>query len=125
MKAHDISAALAGVRSGKVATAAEDAAAFPRLASFNSGAVYVGRFSGQSPWELHDDGDELLYVLDGEVEITLLTDNGSVREIISAGSIFVVPKGMWHRQVARPDVTLLAATPDGSENSFAEDPRQK
>src|SRR5580658_4211132 len=124
MKAHDIRAALAGVPTGEVKTAEQDAAAFPRLDSFNSGAVHVGRFSGQSPWELHRDADELLHILDGEVEITLLTNDGRFRQIIPAGSIFVVPKGMWHRQVARPHATMLAVTPAHSENSFAEDPRE-
>lgn len=125
MKAHDIQTALRGIRPAEVRTAEEDAAAFPRLASFDSGAVYVGKFSGQSPWELHPEGDELLYVLDGEVEITLLIEEGAARELIPAGCVFVVPKGLWHRQVARPDATLLAVTPGRSENSCNEDPRQR
>jgi quercetin dioxygenase-like cupin family protein len=71
MKAHDLAQALAGVASGEVTTAEEDAAAFPRLASFGAGAIYVGRFSGQTPWERHADADELLHVLEGAVEITV------------------------------------------------------
>ena len=123
MKAHDLRKALAGVGSGEVTTAEEDAAAFPRLASFNAGAIYVGRFSGQSPWERHADADELLHVLEGEVEITVLAPGGATRVSVAAGSIFVVPRGLWHRQVAKPSVTLLAATPDTSEISVADDPR--
>jgi hypothetical protein len=42
---------------------------------------------------------------------------------VAAGSVFVVPRGIWHRQIGRPSVTLLAATPDHSEVSFADDPR--
>jgi ethanolamine utilization protein EutQ (cupin superfamily) len=37
--------------------------------------IGLGRYSGRSPWERHLNGDELLYVLDGEVEITLLSDS--------------------------------------------------
>jgi quercetin dioxygenase-like cupin family protein len=124
MKAHDLAAALAGVKAGAVTTAEEDAAAFPRLASFNSGAVYVGRFAGQSPWERHPDADELLHVLEGVTEITVLSDDGPVRTSVAAGSIFVVPKGLWHRQLAEHGVTLLAATPEPTEISFADDPRR-
>jgi len=123
MKAHDLLEALAAVASGTVTTAEEDAAAFPRLDSFNDGAIYVGRFSGQTPWERHPDADELLYVLDGAVDITLLTAGGPAQVSVAAGSAFVVPRGLWHRQLARPSVTLLAAVPDNSEISEADDPR--
>jgi len=123
VKAHDLRQALAGVASGTVTTAEQDAAAFPRLASFNDGAIYVGRFSGQTPWERHPDADELLYVLEGAVEITLLAEGGPAQVSVAAGSVFVVPRGLWHRQLARPSVTLLAAVPDNSETSEADDPR--
>jgi hypothetical protein len=46
--------------------------AFRMLAPFGSGGLIVGGFSGRTPWELHPDTDELLYALDGEVEVTLL-----------------------------------------------------
>jgi mannose-6-phosphate isomerase-like protein (cupin superfamily) len=124
MKAHDLRAALAEISAGEVMTAEEDAAAFPRLASFNAGAIYVGRFAGETPWERHAEADELLYVLEGAVDITVLTDPSPTQVRISAGSVFVVPRGLWHRQHARPSVTLLAATPDTSEISVADDPRR-
>ena len=124
MKSHDVRRALASVVTGTVSTAEEDAAAFPRLESFNAGAVYVGRFSGQTPWERHPDADELLYVLDGAVEITLLAVDGPTEVSVAAGSVFVVPRGLWHRQLARAGVTLLAAVPDNSEISEADDPNR-
>jgi hypothetical protein len=37
--------------------------ACPKLAAFDKGAVTVGRFATQSPWENHPDGDELLYIV--------------------------------------------------------------
>jgi mannose-6-phosphate isomerase-like protein (cupin superfamily) len=123
VKAHDLRQALSALATGTVTTAQEDAAAFPRLASFNDGAIYVGRFAGQTPWERHPDADELLYVLDGAVDITLLTERGPAQVSVAAGSAFVVPRGLWHRQWARPSVTLLAAVPDNSEISEADDPR--
>jgi quercetin dioxygenase-like cupin family protein len=113
------------VATGSVTTVEEDAAAFPRLESFNDGAIYVGRFSGQTPWERHPDADELLYVIEGEVEITLLTPEASAQARVAAGSVFVVPRGLWHRQLASPGVTLLAAVPDNSEISEADDPRTR
>jgi quercetin dioxygenase-like cupin family protein len=105
-------------------TAEEAGAAFPQLASFNEGGIFVGRYSGQPPWERHPKADELLHVLDGEVEVTVLTDAGPVHATVRAGSIFVVPQGLWHRPVARAAATLLSATPKPTEVSFAEDPRR-
>jgi quercetin dioxygenase-like cupin family protein len=125
MKAHDIRAALGGAPELTITantTAEEAGAAFPQLASFNDGGVFVGRYSGQPPWERHPQADELLHVLDGEVDITVLTDDGPVYVTVRAGSIFVVPRGLWHRPVARAAATLLSATPKPTEVSFAEDP---
>lgn len=123
MKAHLIEEILAQVHAAPVSTAEEDAAAFPQLAAFNEGALYVGKFAGQSPWEIHPDADELLHVLAGEVQVTLLTVAGERTLRMSSGSVLVVPRGLWHRQLALPSVSLLAITPNNSRTSFAADPR--
>lgn len=126
MNAHNIQTALIGVPKLTITanTTAEDAgAAFPQIAPFNQGGIFVGRYFGQPPWECHPNGDEFLHVLNGEIDLTVLTDEGPVRVTVQAGSIFVVPRGLWHRPVARVMTTLLSATPQPSEVSFAEDPR--
>lgn len=123
LRAHDVRAALAGLATGTVSTTEEDAAAFPRLVSFNHGAVYVGSFSGTSPWECHPDADELLYVLDGEVEVTFLSGPQRILTLARSGNLLVVPRGVWHRQWAKCSVTLLAVTPDQTVISFEADPR--
>jgi quercetin dioxygenase-like cupin family protein len=105
-------------------SAAEADAAFRTLATCNQQTLGVMRFSGQTPWERHSDGDELLHALDGAVDVTVLTDEGPRHAIIAAGSVFVCPRGLWHRQQAQPSVTMLFATPTRmTEVSFAEDPR--
>ena len=124
MKAHDIRAAPELTITSST-TGEEADAAFPQLASFNEGGVFVGRYSGQPPWERHPKADELLHVLDGEIDITVLTDDGPVPVTVRAGSIFVVPRGLWHRPVARVAATLLSVTPKPTEVSFAEDPRRE
>ena len=43
------------------------------------------RFRGQTPWERHPAGDELLHVIEGAVEVTVLTDDGPVRRIHHRG----------------------------------------
>ena len=84
----------------------------------------VMRFSGQTPWERHPDGDELLHVLEGQVDITVLTETGATLISAGAGSVFVCPQGLWHRQYARESVTILFGTQvRTSEISDLEDPR--
>ena len=52
------------------------------------------------------------------------TDGGSTRVTVPAGSIFVCPRGLWHRQLPRPYVTMLYGTPSQTtEVSWADDPR--
>ena len=96
---------------------------FTRLAPFNHGGVFVGRFSGRTPWERHRHGDELVQVLEGQVDLTVLGTRRPVHVTLRAGGMFVVPRGRWHRQHARTTVTLLSATPTPTEVSFADDPR--
>ena len=105
-------------------TAAEASAAFPCLAAFNQGGIFAGRFSGETPWECHPTGDELLYVIDGAVEVTILGPAGAEVSTAKAGQVLIVPKGLWHRQRPLPEVALLTMTPQPSEISGAADPRQ-
>ena len=96
---------------------------FTRLASLNGNGVFVGHFTGPTPWERHATGDELVQVLDGAVALSVLTPRGRVDLTLRAGSVLVVPRGRWHRQIARRSVTVLTVTPTPTDLSFAADPR--
>src|SRR5437870_8675488 len=96
------------------------------LASLNRCTLGVTRFSEPSHWERHPAGDELLHVLEGEADVVTLTDGGPVRSPVRAGSVFVCPRGLWHRQRPRPAVTMFFGTPtENEEVSWAEDPRRE
>lgn len=47
-------------------------------------------------WEMHPNGDELIYQLSGDMELIL--DQGDLQEVVTlnAGDFVVVPKGVWH-----------------------------
>ena len=127
MQSHDLHAALrtlGELRIGEATTEAEAAASMQMLSSFNRCAIGLVRFSGETPWERHLD-DEFLHVLEGEVELALLPASGAaLRSVLRAGSVCVVPKGLWHRQNAKATTALLFATSEeGNETSDAEDPR--
>jgi len=126
--AHDLRAALSGLPELAITsnTTAEEADAAVRpIASLDQCTLGVMRYSGLTPWERHPDGDELLHPLEGEVDVTVLTDGGPAHVTVRAGSVFVCPRGLWHRQLARPAVTMFFGTPEKTtEISWAEDPRR-
>ncbi len=96
------------------------------LGAFDAGTITIGHFGGTSPWERHVDGDELFYIIEGEIQFTLLheRDEGRDEIVAPAGSIFVIPQGQWHRTSAREPVKVLTVrATDHGPVSFAEDPR--
>jgi quercetin dioxygenase-like cupin family protein len=125
MERHDIVAAIRTLNELRLTpqtTDAEAMAATRLIAPFNQCLLGVVRFAGQTPWERHPDGDELLYVLEGGVDVTVLTDSGPVTATVPAGSLFVVPSGLWHRQNAQPTATILFATPAVTTETTWDDP---
>ncbi len=127
LQEHDLRAVLREVPHLNITadTTGEDAdAAVRNVAKIGNLTLGVMSYTGQTPWERHPDGDELLLTLDGEVEVTTLTDDGPVTRKLRAGEAFVCPQGLWHRQFAEKSVSMLYGTPiDTSENSMADDPR--
>ena len=123
IKAVDIRAELAGRPVFHERTPETDAGeAFAVLAPFRDGAIFAGSFSGQSPWERHRNGDELVQVLDGSATLTVMTDDGPQAFQLSAGMLIVVPQGHWHRFDVPDQVTVLTATPQPTEHTLAPDP---
>ncbi|MCG8354770.1 MAG: cupin domain-containing protein [Kiloniellales bacterium] len=125
-KAVDIQAELAGRPFLKDRTKDSDAGeAFAELARFGEGGIFAGSFSGDSAWERHRQGDELVHILSGAAQLTLMTDSGAQTLELKAGMLTVVPRGTWHRFHAPDGVTLLTATPQPTDHSLADDPRDE
>jgi mannose-6-phosphate isomerase-like protein (cupin superfamily) len=127
IRAVDVRSALAGLPTleGRSAATPSDQvkAAFAVLAPFRDGSVFAGRFSGETAWERHAKGDELVQVLDGAATLIVMTAEGPQSMALSAGMLVVVPQGHWHRFEAPGGVTVLSATPQPTEHSTAADPR--
>ena len=104
-------------------------AAHPEGSFLNVGAFHGHNFgtcdiTGVSPvWEMHPDTDEFFYIVEGEFEITLLTESETQHHVAPAGSVFVVPKGLWHKPGAPKGAKFIYFTPGQSLHSEAEDPR--
>ena len=127
LEPHDVVAAvrdLATLVVTPATTEAEAIRAMVPLAPFNGCLLGVTRFAGQTPWERHPDGDELLHVLDGTIRVTVLTRDGPVERTLHAGQVLVVPRDLWHRQDSGPGAALLFVTAAPSTaHSWDDDPR--
>jgi len=124
-RARDLRAALRGRPAITACTTEREfAPACVELARFDRGHVTLVRLATPSPWEKHPDGDELLYIAQGAIDVVLLTQPRRARVRVNAGSIFVVPRGVWHRQIPRPIASVLSALPSAhGAISWASDPR--
>jgi quercetin dioxygenase-like cupin family protein len=88
---------------------------------FNQCTGGVAAFKGRPPWELHSEGDELLLILAGRSELTVLVDGVRTTRTLLPGQLAVVPRGHWHSNDASQGVTMLWVTPSqGNEHSWDE-----
>ncbi len=127
LKAIDIKAELAKSSfshgRGKAASAAEQSDAFITLAPYRDGGIFSGSFRGESQWERHHKGDEIVHILDGATILTVMTEDGPQSFEMGAGMMIVVPQGRWHQFQAPDGVTLMTITPQPTEHIGADDPR--
>jgi len=106
-----------GVAGGGPDTSAEEVtAAFAVLAPLRDGGIFAGTFSGETAWERHSKGDELVYILDGRATLTIMMEDGPSSCTLTAGMLIVVPRGRWHRFEAPDGVTVLSASPQPTEH---------
>jgi mannose-6-phosphate isomerase-like protein (cupin superfamily) len=94
-----------------------------QVGSFNGCVVGVARRSEPTAWERHPAGEEMVYVLEGAIEVTIIADGRSSIVTVAAGSVVVVPRAAWHRFRPHAPTALLYVTPtEGTERSEAEQP---
>ena len=87
------------------------------VAQFNGHDVMVVKVQGEFVWHKHDDTDDFFLVLDGQLDIELRDRTVS----LGAGELFVVPRGVEHRPIARGEAHILLIEPTGTPNTG--DPR--
>ena len=82
------------------------------VAEFNGHDVMVVKAKGEFVWHKHDETDDFFLVLKGELDIELRDRTVTLRP----GEMFIVPKGVEHRPVAREEVHMLLIEPTGTPN---------
>jgi mannose-6-phosphate isomerase-like protein (cupin superfamily) len=84
------------------------------VGSYNGNDLMVVKVKGEFVWHDHPDTDDFFHVLEGELDIELRDRTVT----LTAGEIFVVPRGVEHRPVARKgEVKLLLIEPSGTPNT--------
>ena len=86
----------------------------PRVvAEINDYQIKIARVEGDFVWHDHAETDEAFLVLEGTLRIDL--PEGSVT--VSAGELYVVPRGVEHKPYAEKEVKLLLIEPRGVRNT--------
>jgi mannose-6-phosphate isomerase-like protein (cupin superfamily) len=87
-----------------------------RIDGYTMGAIQNVAGPGPHGGEVHPDGDELLYVVRGTMELIL--DDGDERTVgvetkvlLRSGEAYVVPRGVWHRLEPVEPSDLIHVTP--------------
>lgn len=83
------------------------------VAEFNGHDVMVVKVQGEFVWHRHDDTDDLFLVLRGALDIQLRDRTVA----LGPGEMFVVPRGVEHRPVAREETHLLIMESSGTPNT--------
>ncbi len=83
-----------------------------RLAIFGVGRL-VGLFHMSDDWmqwEMHPDGDEIVYLVSGSINFVLEHDDGERVIELRKGTTCVVPRGIWHRALVHAPSEALHIT---------------
>ena len=83
------------------------------VTQFNDCDVMVAKLKGEFIWHKHDDTDDFFLVLKGSLDIELRDRTVT----LGPGQVYVVPRGVEHRPVAREEVHILLIEPTGTPNT--------
>lgn len=83
------------------------------LAQINGQDVRIAKVQGTFDWHQHEHEDELFLVIDGLLELRFRDRV----EVLSAGEMMVVPKGVEHQPHAQEQCSILLFEPSSTVNT--------
>ena len=92
--------------------------AFTKLSEYRDGGIFIGHYAGNSQWERHSNGDEIVFVIEGETTLILLVKDSEIPNTLGQGELLVVPKNTWHRFETSKAVKIMSVTPQPTEHSI-------
>jgi mannose-6-phosphate isomerase-like protein (cupin superfamily) len=83
------------------------------IAQMNDYQFKLVKIQGEFVWHSHPETDEVFIVFDGSMEIQFRDGNVT----LSAGEMFVVPRGIEHRPYAASECKVMLVEPAGTVNT--------
>lgn len=83
------------------------------IAQLNDYHFKIARIEGEFVWHDHPETDEVFVVLKGQLELHM---RGGI-VVLNEGELFVVPKGVEHKPVAKEECHILLVEPAGTVNT--------
>lgn len=83
------------------------------IAQMNDYHFKLAKIQGEFVWHSHPETDEVFIVIDGSMKIQLRDE--TVR--LQAGEMYVVPRGVQHKPVARGECHVMLVEPVGTVNT--------
>lgn len=86
---------------------------FTFLGDFADCKVGVAYVEGETEWERHPGGDEIVMPLDGPLGLKLKDESDPetiVEKSLAMGEACIIPPNVWHKQIADGFVKLLFVT---------------
>ncbi len=87
------------------------------IAEMNDYQFKLAKLQGEFAWHNHPDTDEVFIVIEGSMVIEL--EDGKVE--LSAGEMYVVPKGVMHKPHAENECKIMLVEPRGVVNTGGAD----
>ena len=83
------------------------------IAEMNNYQFKIARVQGEFVWHDHPDTDETFIIIEGTLDLEFR--EGKVT--LNAGEMFVVPKGVEHRPVAKDECKIMMIEAKGTKNT--------
>ena len=87
------------------------------VAELNGQQVKVAKLLGEFDWHFHENEDELFWVIRGSLEMHICEADAERSVEINPGEVFVVPRGVMHKPVAKSEVELVLFEPASTLNT--------
>ncbi len=91
------------------AVVADNAGPFNTFSGFTFTPVFMSQDAPHGG-EMHPDGDEIIFVFSGCIEVTLEFEKHEIVSV-AAGEGIVIPKGIWHKVHVVEPVNMATISP--------------
>jgi len=78
-----------------------------KIGELNGQQVLLAKLKGAFIWHAHADEDELFMIIKGQLKIEFRDKTVTLNE----GEIFIIPKGVEHKPIAKKEVEVLLFEP--------------